>query len=91
MIDQCLKAAVMKIVIDEDVVGELSNDGGITGDDHGLMRLANKIRRQKLSDLRSKRTKQGLFFHLITVKKGDPGYFTVVADILLDNGYGLEE
>ncbi|MCK4448199.1 MAG: hypothetical protein KAW56_14095 [Candidatus Marinimicrobia bacterium] len=55
------------------------------------MKLANKIMRQKLTDLRTKRTKQGNYYYLITVKKGDPGYVSVVANILLDNGYGLKE
>ena len=81
----------MKIVIDEDIVGELSDDGEITTDDPSLMKLANKIRRQKPTDLRSRRTKQGTYFYSITVKKGDPSYYSVVADILLDNGYGLKE
>lgn len=91
MIDQCLKVEVMKIVIDEDIVGELSNDGEITTDDPCLTKLTNKIRRQKLTDLRHKRTKHGTYYYFITVKRGDPGYSSVVANILLDNGYGLEE
>ena len=91
MIDLYLKAEVMKIVIDEDIVGELSDHGEITTDDPCLMKLANKIRRQRLTDLKSKGTKQGTYFYLITVKKGDPSYYSVVADILLDNGYGLKQ
>ena len=67
-----LKGKSMKIVINEDTVGELSDDGEITTDDIWLMKLANKIRRQKLTDLRTKRTKQGHYSYLITVKKGDP-------------------
>jgi len=81
----------MKIAIDEDVIGGLSDDGEITADDPCLMKLANKIRRQKLTDLRSRRTRQGTYFYSITVKRDDPGYVDVVADILSDNGYGLKE
>lgn len=81
----------MKIVINDDDVGELTNDGEIVTDDIWLKKLADKIKRRKLTDLRSRETKQGHYFYLTTVKKGDPGYVSVVAEVLLDNGYGLKE
>ena len=81
----------MKIVINEDVVGELSDDGEIITDDIWLKKLAASIKRRKLTDLRSRETKQGHYFYRTTVKKGDPGYVSVVAGVLLDNGYGLKE
>lgn len=81
----------MKIVIDKDVIGELTDDGEIITSDTWLQKLADKTRRQKLTDLRSKKTKQGHYFFLTMVSKGDAGYVSAVAEILLDNGYGLEE
>lgn len=81
----------MKIVIDKDVIGELTDDGEIITSDTWLQKLADKIHRQKLTDLRSRKTKRGLYGYLTTVKKDDVGYVSAVAEILLDNGYGLEE
>lgn len=72
-------------------VGELSDDGEITTDDIWLMKPSNKIRRQKLTDLRTRRAKQGHYSYLITVKKVDIGYGSAVANILLDNGHRLKE
>lgn len=91
MIDQYLKTEVMRIAIDEDTVGELSDDGEITTDDPYLVKQVDKIKHQRLTDLRSRKTKQRFCFYSITVKKGDPGYVSVIADILLDDGYGLKE
>jgi len=81
----------MKIVINEDTVGELSDEGEITTDDIWLMKLANKIRRQKLMDLRTRKTKHEHYGYLITVKKGDLGYGSAVAKILLHNEHRLKE
>jgi len=47
----------MKIVIDEDTVSELSGEGEITTDGIWLMKLANRTKRQNLTELRTKRTK----------------------------------
>jgi len=38
----------MKILIDKDVVGKLSNDGDIVPNDIWLRRLVNKTKRQRL-------------------------------------------
>ena len=81
----------MKNVIDKDVVGELTDDGEIITDDIWLKKLSGRIKKRKLTDLRSRKVKQGHYFYLTAVKKGDPGIYTAVAEILLDNGYGLEE
>lgn len=80
----------MKIVIDKDVVGELTDDGEIITNDIWLQKLASRIRHQKLTDLQSRKTVHGHYGYLVTVQKGDPGYVSVVAEILLDNGYGLK-
>lgn len=79
----------MKILIDKDIVGELTDDGEIITNDIWLKKLADKIKHQELTDLRSRKTKHGLYGYLVTVKKGDPGYVSAMANILLDNGYGL--
>lgn len=81
----------MKIVIDKEVVGELTDDGEIIANDIWLQKLADRIRRQKLTDLRSRKTGHEHYGYLVAVQKGDPGYVSAVAEILLDNGYGLEQ
>ena len=88
---QILITKYMKIVIDKDVVGELTDDGDIITDDIWLKKLACRIKRQKLTDLGSRKTEHGLYGYLVKVRKGDPGYGSAVANILLDNGYGLKE
>jgi hypothetical protein len=91
IIKQNEKAKTVKIVIDKDVVGELTEEGEIITNDLWLQKLADKIRCQKLTSLRSIKTKQGLYGHLVEVKRGDAGYVSAVANILLDNGYGLQD
>jgi len=81
----------MKILIDKDIVGELSDDGEIVTNDIWLKKLANKRKHQKLTMLRVRKTKHGLYGYLVAVKKGDPGYVGAIANILLDNGNGLGE
>ena len=80
----------MKIVLDRDIIGELTDDGDIITDDIWLKKLADRINRQKLTDLRSRKTEHGLYGYLVTVRKGDPGYVSALVEILPDNGYGLE-
>ncbi len=58
-----------KIVIDKDVVGELTDDGDIITDDIWLKKLAFRIKGQKLPDLRSRKTEHGLYGYLVTVRK----------------------
>ena len=81
----------MKIVIDKDVVWELTDDGEIITDDIPLKKLAASIKHRTLSDLISKKGNKGHYFYIAKVKKSDPNYYTAVAEILLDNGYGLRE
>jgi len=60
----------MKILIDKDIVGNLTDDGEIVTNDIWLKKLANKIKHEKLTMLRSRKTKHGLHGYLVTVKKG---------------------
>ena len=83
------KVVTMNIVINDEVVGELTDDGKIKTDDIWLKKLADKISRKNLTDLRSRRTKNEHYFYLTKVKKGDPGYASAVAEIILDSGYGF--
>jgi len=80
----------MKIVINDEVVGELTEYGEIITDDIYLKELADKIGGQNPVNLRSRRTKQCHYFYIAETKKGDPDYRGTVADILLDNGYGFK-
>ena len=90
IIRQSKSSKTMKIVIDKDVVGKLTDDGEIITSDIWLQKLADRIRRQKLIDLRSRKTGHGHYGYLVTVQKGKPRYISAVVEILLDNGYGLE-
>jgi len=81
----------MKIVINDEVLGEFTDDGEIVTDDIWLKKLANKISNQKLTDFRTKKTKQGHYSYIVKATKGNPGYYSAIAELLLDNGYGLKE
>lgn len=81
----------MKIVLGSEVVGELTDDGEIMTEDVWLKKLRTAIKHHKLEDLRSKKGKEGLYFYVVKLQKGDAGYYSTVANILLDKGYGLEE
>ena len=83
------KVVTINIVINDEVVGELTDDGEIKTDDIQLKKLADRISRQNLTDLRSRKAKRHHYFYLTTVKKSEPGYVSAVIEILLENGYGL--
>jgi len=86
------KPTITQIVIDEDVVGELTDDGEIVTDDPCLAKLARSLRGRKFHELMAVHLDGKLFGgKAVVLKKGDFGYPVVVANILLDNGYGLRE
>jgi len=81
----------MKIVVDKEVVGELTDDGEIITDDICLNRLADTMKKRRFEDIERVEGKEGTYYRLITVKKGDASYASAVSSFLLDNGYGLIE
>lgn len=81
----------MKIVVDEEIVGELTEEGDIITDDITLQKLALRIKGEKFDDMRRRGNKGKLYFSLIKVGKGDKSYCSAVAELLLDEGYGLEK
>jgi len=84
--------ANLKIVLDEDMVGEITEEGDIITDDINLQKLAAKIKSKKFDYMISRRGKNdGLYFYCLKLSKGDKGYYSAVADLLLDEGYGLKE
>jgi hypothetical protein len=84
------KVVTMNIVINDEVVGELTDDGEIITNYVWLQILEDRITRHNLTDLRGRKAKKDHYFYLLPVKKGDPDYRSTAADILLDNGYGFK-
>lgn len=81
----------MKIIVDKEVVGELTDDREIINEDICLKRSADTMKKRRFEDIERVEGKEGTYCRLITVKKGDAGYASAVASFLLNNGYGLVE
>ena len=81
----------MKIILDDEVVGELAQDGKIITTDPALLSIANTVRRKKFYRVDHKRTKNGINGYLIVVGKNDPGYAIEVYYYLFDRGYIVRE
>ena len=80
------------IMLDNDNVGELTDEGDIISDDTCLKKIAFKIKGKKLIDMRSRRDGEGeLYFTGMKTGKGDKGYCDVVAELLIDEGYCIQE
>ena len=72
-------------------MGAITDDGEIMTKDIWLKKLANKTEHQKLTMLRSRKTKRELHVYPVTVKRGDTGHVSAIANILLDDEYCLGE
>ena len=77
----------MKILIDQDVLGELDDDGTIVSADIWLKKLGALLAKSALPYLDLLPDGLGEYRE---VKKGEEGYYYAVVNALLDAGYDLE-
>ena len=77
----------MKIRVDEDVLGELENDGAIFTTDIWLKKYAALLVEIAIPYLDILSDGSAVYRQ---VKKGEDGYYHAVVNALLDAGYALE-
>ena len=81
----------VRILLFDHEVGALTEEGDIITNNVCLQKIAARIKGKKLGDMRNRRDKSGgLFFTGTKVGKGDDDYYSIVVELLHDEGYRLQ-